>query len=163
LPGPPDPPSTLFKHVNQHFATRYTSEGEAFITAFYGIFDPVRLELTYASAGHNPPRLKRCEDGSVIALEAVGNLPLGVFPDQEYGQATLQLRPGDQIIFYTDGITEAQNAAGRMFGPERLDEALENCHLDAQGLIETVLDTLKEFTGGLPPSDDQTVVVAKVQ
>jgi sigma-B regulation protein RsbU (phosphoserine phosphatase) len=162
LPGPPDPPEKLLQHVNQHFATRYTSEGEAFVTAFYGIFDPQRRELVYASAGHNPPRLKRCEDGSILALDVVGNLPLGLFPDQEYQQATLQLRPGDQIVFYTDGITEARNAAGEMFGPERLDEALENCHLDAQGLIETVLDTLGAFTGGMRPDDDQTVVVAKV-
>jgi sigma-B regulation protein RsbU (phosphoserine phosphatase) len=85
-----------------------------------------------------------------------------VFPNQKYQQATLQLRPGDQIIFYTDGITEARNAAGEMFGPGRLDESLENCHLDAQGLIETVLATLKDFTGGQPAEDDQTVVVAKV-
>ena len=162
LPGHPDPPAKLFQHVNQHFATRYTSEGEAFVTAFYGIFDPVTRTLTYASAGHNPPRLKRCEDGSVLALDAVANLPLGIFSDQEYQQTTLRLRPGDQIVFYTDGITEAQNAAGQMFGAGRLEEALENCHLDAQGLIETVLATLKEFTGGVPPGDDQTVVVAKV-
>jgi sigma-B regulation protein RsbU (phosphoserine phosphatase) len=162
LPGPPDPPAVLLRHVNEHFTTRYTSEGEAFVTAFYGIFDPARRELTYASAGHNPPRLKRCEDGSILALDGVGNLPLGLFPDQDYEQATLQLRPGDQIVFYTDGITEARNAAGAMFGPQRLDEALENCHLDAQGLIETVLAALKEFTGDLPPTDDMTVVVAKV-
>jgi sigma-B regulation protein RsbU (phosphoserine phosphatase) len=162
LPGPPDPPEKLLKYVNDHFATRYTSEGEGFVTAFYGIFDPAQRELTYASAGHNPPRLKRCEDGSVLALDCVGNLPLGLFPGQEYQRATLRLRPGDQIIFYTDGITEAQNAAGQMFGPGRLDVALENCHLDAQGLIDTVLAALKDFTGGLPATDDQTLVVAKV-
>jgi sigma-B regulation protein RsbU (phosphoserine phosphatase) len=162
LPGPPDPPTKLFEHVNQHFATSYTSDGEGFVTAFYGIFDPARRELTYANAGHNPPRLKRCEDGSVLALDGVANLPLGVFPNQQYGQTTLKLRPGDQIVFYTDGITEAQNAEGAMFGAERLDAALENCHLDAQGLIATVLATLQDFTGGLPPNDDRTVVVAKV-
>jgi sigma-B regulation protein RsbU (phosphoserine phosphatase) len=162
LPGPPDPPARLFQHVNEHFATRYTSQGEAFVTAFYGIFDPVRRELTYASAGHNPPRLKRCEDGSVMALDGVGDLPLGVFAEQAYHQTTLRLRPGDQIVFYTDGITEAQNADGAMFGPGRLDAALENCYLDAQGLIETVLAALNDFTGGLPPADDRTLVVAKV-
>jgi sigma-B regulation protein RsbU (phosphoserine phosphatase) len=162
LPGHPDPPAKLLTHVNEHFSNRYTSKGEAFVTAFYGIFDPRERVLTYASAGHNPPRLKRCEDGSVFALDDVGNLPLGLFPDQEYQQARLQLRQGDQIVFYTDGITEAQNAVGEMFGPARLDAALENCHLDAQGLIEAVLSTLAEFTDNLPPSDDQTVVVAKV-
>ncbi len=162
LPGHPDPPRALLSYVNRHLVDRYTSEGEAFVTAFYGIFDPVRRELTYASAGHNPPRLKRCEDGSIMALDSVGNLPLGVFAGQEYEQATLQLVPGDQIIFYTDGITEARSPSGEMFGSARLDEALENCHLDAQGLIETVLAALKDFTAGANPSDDQTVVVAKV-
>jgi sigma-B regulation protein RsbU (phosphoserine phosphatase) len=162
LPGPPDPPEKLLAYVNERLTTRYTSDGQAFVTAFYGIFDPVRRELTYASAGHNPPRLKRCEDGSVMALDVVGNLPLGVFEGQEYQRATLALRPGDQIVFYTDGITEAQNAAGTMFGPERLDDALANCYLDAQGLINTVLEALNAFTEGLAPSDDRTVVVAKV-
>lgn len=97
-----------------------------------------------------------------MALDSVGNLPLGVFAGQEYEQATLQLVPGDQIIFYTDGITEGRSPSGEMFGSARLDEALENCHLDAQGLIETVLAALKDFTAGANPSDDQTVVVAKV-
>jgi sigma-B regulation protein RsbU (phosphoserine phosphatase) len=98
----------------------------------------------------------------VLALDGVGNLPLGVFANQHYNQATLKLRPGDQIVFYTDGITDAQNADGGMFGAERLDAALEQCHLDAQGLIASVLATLHAFTGGFPPTDDQTVVVAKV-
>jgi sigma-B regulation protein RsbU (phosphoserine phosphatase) len=161
-PGSPDPPATLLRYVNGHLASRYTSENEAFVTAFYGIFDPARRVLTYSSAGHNPPRLKRCEDGSVIALDRAGDLPLGLFPTQEFKEATLELRPGDQIVFYTDGITEATNAAGTMFGTERLDEALENCHLDAQGLIDTVLAALKDWTEGRPAADDRTMVVAKV-
>lgn len=162
LPGAPDPPATLLRYVNSHLATRYTAENEAFVTAFYGIFDPATRELTYASAGHNPPRLKRCEDGSVHALDRAGDLPLGLFPGQEFKQATLALRPGDQIVFYTDGITEATNPSGTMFGTERLDQALENCHLDAQGLIDAVLTTLEAWTEGRAAADDRTMVVAKV-
>jgi sigma-B regulation protein RsbU (phosphoserine phosphatase) len=89
-------------------------------------------------------------------------LPLGLFGDQVYEQSTQALRPGDQIVFYTDGITEATNPAGAMFGLERLDEALENCHLDANGLIESVLETLERFTEGTPAADDRTLLVAKV-
>lgn len=161
-PGAPAPPATLLRYVNGHLASRYTSENDAFVTAFYGIFDPVRRVLQYASAGHNPPRLKRCEDGSVFALDAAGDLPLGLFPGQEFQEATLNLRPGDQIVFYTDGITEATSAAGTMFGTERLDQALANCHLDAQGLIDGVLSALESWTGGQAAADDRTMVVAKV-
>jgi phosphoserine phosphatase RsbU/P len=160
--GPLAPPGTMLGHVNQQLATRYTTDNEAFVTAFYGIYDPLRRELTYASAGHNPPRLKRCEDGSVASLEAVGGLPLGMFADQVYPNASHLLVPGDQIVFYTDGITEATNHAGQMFGLDRLDEALENCHLVASGLMQAVLDAWDAFTAGLPASDDRTVVIAKV-
>ena len=131
------------------------------MTAFYGVYDPARRELTYASAGHNPPRLKRCEDGTVHSLDG-GNLPLGVFPDVRYQQMTRVLRPGDQVVFYTDGITEATDPSGRMFGLGRLDDALENCHLDASALIQSVLDDLERFTAGQPAADDRTVLVAKV-
>jgi sigma-B regulation protein RsbU (phosphoserine phosphatase) len=162
VPGLPDPPAALLNHVNRQLATLYTANNEAFVTAFYGIYDPDRRELTYASAGHNPPRLKRCEDGSLHALDGVGNLPLGVFADQQYDQSTQALRPGDQIVFYTDGITEATAPSGEMFGVERLDDALANCHLDASGLIEAVLEAVERFTAGQPAADDRTVLVAKV-
>ncbi len=161
-PGPPDPPSAMLEYLNRELAARYTTEGDTFVTAFYGIYDPARRELTYASAGHNPPRLKRCEDGSIRSLDGVANLPLGVFPDQRYQQVTQALRPGDQIVFYTDGITDATDPSGRMFGLSRLDQALENCHLDASGLIEAVLDAVERFTAGQPAADDRTVLVAKV-
>jgi sigma-B regulation protein RsbU (phosphoserine phosphatase) len=162
VPGPPDPPASLLNHVNQQLATLYTANNEAFVTAFYGIYDPTRRALTYASAGHNPPRIKRCEDGSIIPIDGVANFPLGVFADQVYDQSTLTLRPGDQIVFYTDGITEATNPADEMFGVERLDQALANCHLDANGLIQAVLEALDRFTDGQPAADDRTLLVAKV-
>jgi len=162
LHGPLTPPGTMLGHVNQQLATLYTADNEAFVTAFYGIYDPLRRELTYASAGHNPPRLKRCEDGSVASLDAVGGLPLGMFADQVYQQAPHLLLPGDQIVFYTDGITEATNHAGQMFGLDRLDEALENCHLVASGLMQAVLDAYDAFTAGRPAADDRAVVIAKV-
>jgi len=162
-PGAPERPADLLNFINHHLSTRYTADFEAFVTAFYGIYDPARRELTYASAGHNPPRLKRCEDGSVLSLDSVGNLPLGVDGEMEYDQTTQLLRPGDQIVFYTDGITEATSPDGTtMFGLERLDAVLENCHLDADGLIQAVLDAVDAFTVGGAPTDDRTLLVAKV-
>src|SRR5262249_22682213 len=100
-PGDPEEPAALLSFINHHLSTRYTADFETFVTAFYGIYDPPRRSLTYASAGHNPPRLKRCADGSVLALDGVGNLPLGVLDGLPYDQTTLALQPGDQIVFYT--------------------------------------------------------------
>ena len=161
-PGPPSSPGELLAHVNHQLTTRYTMQSGIFVTAFYGIYDPSARELSYACAGHNPPRLKRCEDGSIASLDGVSNLPLGLFPDLVFEQTTLRLIPGDQIVFYTDGITEAFDTEGRMFGLERLDEVLENCHLRADGLIEEVLKALDAFTAGVAATDDRTLLVAKI-
>ncbi len=115
-PGPADPPAALLGHVNRQLSHRYTASNEVFVTAFYGVYDPAQRTLTYSSAGHNPPRLKRCGDGSVNSLEEVGGPPLGLFDELEYEQTTLALKPGDILAFYTDGITEAMDAKNVQFG-----------------------------------------------
>lgn len=161
-PTPPAAPGALLSHVNNVLSTRYTVDSGTFVTAFYGIYDPARRTLTYACAGHNPPRLKRCEDGSIASLEGSSNLPLGLFPGLVFEETVQELIPGDQIIFYTDGVTEATSPSGAMFGMERLDEVLENCHLTADGLIAEVLRALDDFTAGQPAADDRTLLVAKI-
>jgi sigma-B regulation protein RsbU (phosphoserine phosphatase) len=118
--------------------------------------------LTYASAGHNPPRLKRCEDGTLALLNRARGLPLGVFPDERYHEATHQLVPGDQLVLYTDGITEAANAADELFGLSRLDKVLENCAVGASDLLRSVVAAVEQFTGGAPAHDDRTLLVAKI-
>jgi sigma-B regulation protein RsbU (phosphoserine phosphatase) len=162
LPGPPDPPAQLLGYVNRKLAHHYTARNEVFVTAFYGVYDPVRRTLTYSSAGHNPPRLKRCGDRSIHSLEEVGGPPLGLFDNLEYDQTTLSLLPGDVLVFYTDGITEAMNAQNRQFGPERLDSVFNRCDLDADTIIRAIIEAIEEFTGGQPPEDDRTLLVAKV-
>ncbi len=122
--GPPDPPAAMLGHVNRQLSRLYTTSNEVFVTAFYGVYDPASRLLTFSSAGHNPPRLKRCGDGSVQALEEVGGPPLGLFDDLEYEQTTLALKPGDILAFYTDGITEAMDAKNVQFGVSRLDGVL---------------------------------------
>lgn len=161
-PGQPDPPSKLLEHVNDRLARLYTADGAAFVTAFYAIFDPATRTLSYANAGHNPPRLKRCTDGSIGGLDAVGGLPLGVFPGIQYEQASLTLTPGDQLVLYTDGITDATDPDGRYFGLDRLDRSLYTCREDADELIASVLRALGRFTSGHPAEDDRTMLVAKV-
>jgi sigma-B regulation protein RsbU (phosphoserine phosphatase) len=161
--GPAMPPGALLAHVNRHLAERYTSSSDSFVTAFYGIFDPATRRLTYASAGHNPPRVKRCADGHLFLLQGRRGLPLGIDADQQYVEEVCQLVPGDELVLYTDGITEAQNAAGEMFGLGRLDAVLENCGVGAADLLREVLAALEAFTGGAPPHDDRTLLIGKVR
>jgi len=158
FPGPHDPPSALLDRVNHQLATLYTADNEAFVTAFYGIYDPATRRLSYSSAGHNPPRLMRCSDETVQSLEGARSLPLGLFADEVYGDTTLALRPGDRLAFYTDGITEAASADGTMYGLERLDAILGRCGGDAQSLVDDVVDDVRAFTAGVPPADDQTLL-----
>ena len=132
-----------------------------FVTAFFGIFMHEQRTLRYASAGHNPPRLKRCSDGSLHSLEDARGLPLGIVEGVEYEDADIELTVGDQMILYTDGITEARNDKGELFGTERLDHAIENCMIDAQGLIDATLRELHTFTNGRPADDDRTMVIAR--
>lgn len=160
--GPPFPPTAFLEYLNRRLCERYTTEGEAFVTAFYGIFDPSTLRLHYASAGHNPPRLKRCADGTIASLDRAHGLPLGVFPETAFTEAMKQMRRGDQLILYTDGVTEATNPEGRMFGMTQLDHALERCHENAHALIGAVLEELEVYTAGAPPEDDRTMLVARV-
>jgi sigma-B regulation protein RsbU (phosphoserine phosphatase) len=162
LPGPADPPAALLGYVNRQLSHHYTIANEVFVTAFYGIYDPVQRTLTFSSAGHNPPRLKRCGDGSVHSLEEVGGPPLGLFEDLTYDQTTLKLRSGDVLAFYTDGITEAMDAAGTQFGVDRLDDVLGRCGMDARAMVARVIAVVDQFTDDRPPHDDQTLLVAKV-
>ncbi|HZW29109.1 MAG TPA: SpoIIE family protein phosphatase, partial [Isosphaeraceae bacterium] len=78
LPGHPEPPGRLLGHVNRQLSQRYNARNEGFVTAFYGVFDPARRTLTYACAGHNPPRLKRCGQNAVHSLDEIGGPPLGL-------------------------------------------------------------------------------------
>ena len=158
FPGPHGPPSALLDRVNHQLATLYTADNEAFVTAFYGIYDPATRRLDYSSAGHNPPRLMRCSRSTIESLDNAQRLPLGLFADEVYEDSTLMLSPGDQLAFYTDGITEAMDAENRMFGLENLDAVLSRCGGTAQSLVDDVIDAVRAFTLGQAPADDQTLL-----
>jgi len=161
-PGIPDPPSALLQHVNQRLASTYTIENDVFVTAFYGIYDPAKREFTYSRAGHNPPRLRKCSQGRVLAIEDVGGPPLGLFEDIEYSQATIPLHRGDVLVLYTDGVTEAMNAGSEQFSLDRLDTILARCDLPARKMVDAIIEGVDGFAGGHDPHDDQTLVVAKI-
>jgi sigma-B regulation protein RsbU (phosphoserine phosphatase) len=160
--GDHDRPGALLEYLNSKLYSLYTSSTDTFVTAFYAIYDPRDRSLRYASAGHNPPRLKRCVDGSLALLDEAGGLPLGIAPELNYPDGKHLLVRGDQIVLYTDGITEAYDAKDEQFGLARLDKVLENCSVGATDLLQSVLEALEAFTGGKPPHDDRTLLVLKI-
>jgi sigma-B regulation protein RsbU (phosphoserine phosphatase) len=154
-------PSEMLGYLNERLAGRVLVN-PAFVTALCAVYDPRRGVIRYASAGHHPPRLKRCSDGSLFSLDGSGSPPLGVLERTQFRDAEQELVAGDQLIFYTDGITEAMDPSGEMFGLSRLDGVLENCGIDAQRIIDSVLVELDAFRGARELADDVTMLVARV-
>jgi len=132
-----------------------------FISFFIAILDPKTNELAYVNAGHNPPLLVR-RDGSLQKLEGTG-LILGILPIAKYEQQTCLLEPGDVVVLFSDGVTEATRPdVDEEFGEDRLAQALAELKDEsAQAIIEAINQRVVEFTKGAPPADDITLVVAK--
>ncbi|MDD3071100.1 MAG: SpoIIE family protein phosphatase [Methanoculleus horonobensis] len=132
----------------------------SFVTLLYAVFDGART-LTYVNAGHNPPVLRR-RDGTVETLEPTGPV-IGFLEDVEFEERTITFWPGDLLVFYTDGVTEAENGDGAMFGEERLyaviDAAAGRC---ADEIAEAIRDAVAAFAGDTPQFDDITVVVLRI-
>jgi len=160
--GPPTPPGRMLEFVNDRLSTEYTRENGHFVTAFYGVYNPATRELTYANAGHPPPRLRRCGEGTVHLIDGARQFPLGVEAGVDYTDQTHLLHPGDRILFFTDGITEAQNPLGELFGESRLDDVLARCRNEPQEVIDDLLNSLRNFTSDLPPQDDRTFLAANI-
>jgi phosphoserine phosphatase RsbU/P len=120
-----------------------------FVTLFYGVLDAQDRSLTYVNAGHNPP-LVCAPDGSFSELPATG-MAIGAVPDAAYGAGTAVLGPGDVLVLYTDGITEAENTAQEMFGEDRLREAIAGVRtLPAAAIVAAILEAVQAFSAPLP-------------
>jgi len=131
-----------------------------FITFFYGLLDTQSRTLTYANAGHPPPMLVR--NSFCQRLETGGSV-LGVFPEAKYQQGEIELRAGDCLLLFTDGVTEECNAAGEEFGEARLLTLLADNHeLSAAELREKVMAVLTEFKGE-NVHDDATLMVLRAE
>jgi len=132
---------------------------DLFVTVFYAVIDPATGVLTYANGGHNPPYVRRA-DGSVAALAGTGGLVLGAMPDVEYPEHTVQLSPGDRLVLYTDGVTEAFNPADEAYGTERLIAEVEaHGGGPSAALVERIFHSVTAFAGTAPQSDDITLAV----
>ena len=157
----PGQPGAFLTHLNANLAGRYNRHSGSFITAFAAVFDPKQNKLTYASAGHIPPRLLRSVDGSRISLNRVQRLPLGVGAARmHYPECTVEFGLGDQVVLFTDGMTESVNGTGDVYGVERLDAVLAAKPDGARGVVERIRNDLEAFTNG-PPADDRTLVVVR--
>jgi sigma-B regulation protein RsbU (phosphoserine phosphatase) len=152
-------PSALSEKLNRSLC-RNTTAGK-FVTFFYCTLDSGARTLTYTNAGHCAPVLLRA-NGDVVRLEA-GGAVLGVFPEWQYQQAEVSLSPGDRLVFFTDGVTEAPNARDEEFGEDRLIE-LASALRDrgAAELKGRIMQAVGTFTGGRA-QDDATLVVVAVQ
>ncbi len=152
-------PAELCGKVNR-VITSHVANGK-FITFFYALLDPQSRRFSYSCAGHNPPIVVR-RDGSVIRLTEGGPV-LGVFPDRRYEQGELITEPGDRLLLFTDGVTEATNAADEEFGEQRLISAvLDSRELGAKRLTDAVLRTVTRFARG-QLTDDATLLALSAE
>lgn len=155
-------PPELLSFANRQLCNQTDCYDGTFVTAFYGIYDPRDHVLRYACAGHNPPLLVDRQT-HVRELDGAQSLPLAVEPDHTFPESSVTLHPGDTLILYTDGITEAVNRAGEMYGRERLLSCVREDVPNAQHIIDCVVHKLMGFTGGGSPNDDQTLLALRVK
>jgi len=162
--GDPQPPGKLLAFVNDHLSARYTNSNGTFVTAFYGIYDCKTRTLTYSSAGHCPPRIRRAGNGILESMDRSQQLPLGIDAGETYCDATEHLQPGDSILIYTDGVTEARNPRGEFYGLEALDGVLMNgTGRDAKQLLADALRSIDAFAQGTSATDDRTLLAFTVR
>lgn len=134
-----------------------------FVSVFYCTLDPVTWEIVYSNGGHLPPYLVRGGDGKeVIALEGGEGIVLGVQEDMPFDESTCQLKHGDSLFFYTDGVTEAFDVDRNQFSEERLIEyLLDNRSLSAHAISENLFAFVDDFRNGAEQNDDFTSLIIK--
>jgi sigma-B regulation protein RsbU (phosphoserine phosphatase) len=155
--------ASLIRHVNN--LVYESSTTNRYATFFYAEYDPATSLLTFVNAGHNPPYILR--GGQIIPLEATGTV-VGLLADAEYAQATIPMRPGDVLLAFTDGISEAMNHEDEEWGEDRMIATAQQllnqpgCTHSAQQLLDCILTAADKFTSGAPQHDDMTLLVCSV-
>ncbi|MDX6447440.1 MAG: phosphoserine phosphatase RsbU/P [Blastocatellia bacterium] len=135
-------------------------ERNQFVTAFYGILDAANRTIAYCNAGHNPPFLM--EANGAVHFEERGGVPLGMFRDTRYYEYFATIEPGQLLVLYTDGATEAMNREREEYGRDRLVEAVRKCrHLSSREMIDFVHRDMLNWTDGLGATDDVTFFILK--
>ena len=147
-------PAAVLTEVND--LLNEDNETAMFVTLLYAVFNPANGLLNYANGGHNPPIIVH-PDGNSDILPSTGGIALGVAPGFEYAESAVTLDPGDTIVLYTDGVTEAMNAEGEEFGLDRLRNLFTNSPLKSPKETNTaIFEAVSAFAGETPQSDDIT-------
>jgi serine phosphatase RsbU (regulator of sigma subunit)/pSer/pThr/pTyr-binding forkhead associated (FHA) protein len=156
-----DEPQNLAAVMNRlNKITCQNCPSNRFITFFFCVLNPATGDLAYCNAGHNRPVLVRT-DGTVEQLDGGGPV-LGILPVATYSEYRAKLQPGDLLAIYSDGVTEATNAADEEFGDERFGGVLKaNRHRHSTEIVDAVNQALSSFAAGSPAADDITLVVAR--
>ncbi len=136
------------------------AESGMFVTVYYSVFGSDGLSV-HINAGHNPPLLCRASTREAIYMPR-GGRAIGWFPENPLREMEMQLQPGDVMVFYTDGLTDAENPQGENFGENRLAEAaLATAGLTAEAVLNEIVAAVEAFSEGVPPFDDLTLVVIR--
>jgi PAS domain S-box-containing protein len=153
-----DPAKAIFDANNIITAD---SKSGMFVTLFFGTLREEDRSLTYVNAGHNPPVVYRSRDGALEELMPTG-IVLGAVENREFFSRTITIGPGDVVVMYTDGVTEAINAREELFGEERLGAIIRNnAHRSSREILDQILHGVQEFTGDMPQFDDITLLVIR--
>lgn len=150
-------PASILRRVNDDLAER--NESCTFVTLFVAILHIASGRITYANGGHNPPRLISA-DGQVAPLATTANLVVGVMPDQEFARQEMTLNPGDSLLLYSDGITEAFNENSELYGLTRLDRRLAALgpQSTAAAVVRAIDEDIAAFSTGGEQADDMTIL-----
>ena len=162
-PDVPEHPGEFLAYLNEHLAKRYTLTTGTFVTAVYAVFDPHAGTVTYANAGHDPLRARLAPSAQFAPLDQIRRLPLGVTHRTHgpYPEQVVELRAGDAVTVFTDGITEAMNPAGEAYGVGRLDDALATGGDDAGRSVASLVSNMEHFLGSASAEDDRTLVLVR--
>ena len=136
------------------------NQANLFVTMILGILETATGRMEYGQGGHNPPLLIPLQGEPVF--EPSGGMPLGVFEDAKFGQRQLELKAGETLLVYTDGVTEAMNPKRELFGEERFKRAVQGqAQLSPEQLTQQVVGEVAKFACGAEPSDDITLLAIK--
>lgn len=158
----PESPAEVIQHINRNLKSNLINY--AFVTAFFGIYNPKTRVLRYVLAGHEAPILMRPgHPQEILRLNGHYGFPLGVCEDVGCVEESITLEPGHTIVLYTDGITEGVSPQGEMFQVEGIEKALVQCNGKPDCVIEEVVNALKLHEAGQRSRDDQAIVVLHAQ
>lgn len=154
-------PSEVLEFLNSRLVHRRI--GNSFVTAFLAIYDPLTRVVVYGNAGHPPPLVKDTQrDHRMWFLDDIGGRPLGIFDEVGSEDGKITLLPGQTLVLFTDGITDARSPRGDTFGHDRIQDSLANCNGEPACVIGSVTQALRRHEAGRRPRDDQTIVAVHV-